>query len=155
MDRRLFDEYENNDYNKLLLFNDKTHIFKEIVQTEKLEYYDASACTISNQGARIELKSREINTFQYETLFIEDTKLNLIVDYMIFKDFPLYINFMGDGNTIVFNLNFANWSKRPVYKKCRTYSPSYQSWEYQGKNFLPISEAYIYNKDGKLIQKPK
>lgn len=154
MDIRIFDYYENSDYNKLLDFNNKTHIFKEIVPAEYMEYYDASACTITNQGSRIELKSRKATTFQYDTLFIEDTKLNIIVDYMIYNDLPLYINFMEDGNTVIFNLNFSKWKNRPDYKKQRTYSPSYESWEYQGKNYLPISEAFIYDKEGKLLQKP-
>ena len=34
MDIRIFDYYENSDYNKLLDFNNKTHIFKEIVPAE-------------------------------------------------------------------------------------------------------------------------
>ena len=73
-----FDENEKTDYEKLITFNEKTGIFKYISPSERLSYYDASACTITENGARIELKSRNISTFQYDTLFIEDTKLNIV-----------------------------------------------------------------------------
>ena len=131
MDKQLFERYETEDYDKLIAFNEKTGLFRQIVPTVKMEYYDASACTITDTGARIELKSRDISTFQFPTLFIEDTKLNIVLDYLCYGDAPLYVNFMADGNTVIFNLDFSKWKVRPEYKKQRTYSPSYQAYEYQ------------------------
>lgn len=152
MDKQLFDHYEYTDYDKLITFNEKTGLFKEIAPTERLTYYDASACTITDMGARIELKSRDASTFQYPTLFMEDTKLNIVLDYLFYGDSPLYVNFMADGNTVIFNLSKLNI--RPKYEERRTYSPSYKCWEYQGKNGLYLSDAFIYDSNGNLIQKP-
>ena len=152
MDQIYMDNCEDEDFKLLVKFNEKAGLFKEMVSTERLTYYDVSASTVTDIGARIELKKRDADTFTYPTLFMEDTKLNIVLDYLCYGDIPLYVNFMKDGNVVIFNL--SKLSKRPEYNERRTYSKGYNSWEYQGKNELDMCDAWIYDYTGNLIRKP-
>lgn len=152
MDQIYMDVCEDEDFKLLLEFNDNVHMFDELIHIGGNLHYDASGTTVDGRTARIELKKRDFPVSQYQTLFIEDHKsANLFYDYFVFKDEPLYINFLHDG-IAVFNLRRV--TKRPEVIIGRSKTKGYGGYEYNSRNSLYVQDAAIYNNDYKLVQIP-
>ncbi|MBP5421127.1 MAG: hypothetical protein J6Y78_01665 [Paludibacteraceae bacterium] len=164
MNKEYFKENEKSDYQKLVDFNKKKNLFKDLNQTPEKHYYDASGRTKDGQIAIIELKSRNAiltdenivssSTFQSNDLFIEDHKFtDIVLDAISFGYKPLYFNFLEDGHTIIFNL--LKLKRRPKrYNRIKIESKGYEKMEFASRQGLDIADSAIYDKDGKLIHKP-
>lgn len=147
-----FDVNEEDDYVKLITFNSKVGLFKELIQIKGNKHYDASGTTKDGRTARIELKTRNFSLGDYKTLFIEDHKTaNLLFDYICLNDEPIYLNFLNDG-IAVFNLR--RLTKRPEIDTKRTKSGGYGCWEYGARNALYVEDAAVYDTNNILIQSP-
>lgn len=170
MDKNYFEANETNDWDLLQAFNEKTHLFDELKQTEVKAATDGTGYTITKLGEtkywNIELKYRNLNllsdgrisgatdkgTFIDDTIFIEGHKAADMFFDSINGLIPLYINFLSDGTTVIFNLN--NLKKRP--KKTGTMnikSKGYGKFEVNKRQGLYLTDAAIYNKNGKLMKK--
>lgn len=153
-----FEEKETEDYEEFTKLNEDILHLKNIGRTPQLHHTDASGLTKDGRVINIELKQRDCDMDKYETLYIDDHKCcNLLMDYVVLKFIPIYINFMTDDTAIVFNL--SRLSKRPKITKQRTYSKGKQAYEYNDKQELYVEDAYIYKKDNngryKLIKSGK
>ena len=145
-----FQETEMEDYDKLVAFNEATHIFGELIPISGMKHYDASGYTIDGRGARIELKTRHNNLRTYDGLFIENHKIaNLHFDYLAFDDEPLYLNFCDDGIAL---FNLEQILTRPKINTFMTKSKGYQCVEYNSRNDLSLDDATIYDNNYKLTQ---
>jgi len=170
MDNNYFKENELNDWELLQAFNEKTHLFDELTPTKVKHHTDGTGYTVTRLGDtrywNIELKYRNLNlmedgrisgatdkgSFFDETIFIESHKAADMLFDTINGLTPLYINFLADGTTIIFNL--SNLKKRP--KKTGTMnikSNGYGKFEIAKRQGLYITDAAIYNKNGKLIKR--
>lgn len=159
-----------NDWELLKQFNEKTKLFDELTPTKEKHHTDVSGYTVTKFGDtkywNIELKYRNLNllddgrisgatekgSFFDETIFIESHKIADMLLDAIDGLTPLYINFLSDGTTVIFNLN--NLKKRP--KKTGTMnirSNGYGKFEIAKREGLYLSDAAIYNKNGKLIKR--
>lgn len=153
-----FEEKEEEDYKEFTKLNEDIFHLNNIGRTPKLHHTDASGLTKDGRVINIELKQRTFDMDTYKTLYIDDHKCcNLLMDYVVLKFIPIYINFMTDDTAIVFNL--SRLSKRPKITKQRTYSKGKQAYEFNDKQELYIENAYIYKKDNngnyKLIKSGK
>ena len=170
MDKQFFDKNEENDFEKLLAFNEATGIFDSIGATQQKYHTDATASTTNKFGEtrywNIELKDRNLNlledgrisgatdkgTFFDTTIFIESHKVADMLFDMINGLTPLYINFLSDGHILIFNL--SNLKKRPKKTGVMNIrSKGYQKFEIAKREGLYISDAAIYDKKYKLIKK--
>lgn len=170
MENKYFEENEKRDWELLTEFNNKTHIFDELKQTERKKQTDATGYTITKLGEKrkfnIELKYRNLNllsdgkisgatdkgTFIDETIIIESHKVADMLLDSIDGLTPLYINFLQDGFVLIFNL--SNLSKRP--KKSETMnirSKGYGKFEMAKRQGLFLIDAAIYDSNGKLMKK--
>lgn len=111
-----FNTMEKTDYEKLEQFQSERDWFAEIFQTPKKHPYDASGYTKDGRLAVIELKTRNAvltqnntlsgHNFNDSTVFIEEEKIaSLLLQYVINDAIPLYINFLQDGTTLIWNLS--------------------------------------------------
>ncbi len=141
-----FEEKEEEDYKEFTKLNEDILHLKNIGRTPKLHHTDASGLTTDGRVINIELKQRYFDMDKYETLYIDDHKCcNLLMDFVVSKFIPIYINFMSDDTAIVFNLSRLH--KRPKISNQRTYSKGRQAYEYNDRQELYIEDAYIYRKD--------
>ena len=164
MDKQYFDFNETTDYEKLIHFNQQTNIFSRLDQAPEKHYFDASGDTRDGRKCHIEMKARNAiltddftvssSTFNSDDLFIEDHKYaDNVLDAICFDSMPLYINFLMDGHTIIFHL--LKLKRRPKrYQNMIIESKGYGKMEIANRQGLYITDAAIYNKDGKLIHKP-
>ena len=165
MSNRYAADKEQDDFNKLTAFNKKLKL-KNLKQTDVGHYCDATG-EYNNKQINIELKSRNQNLIRNNnklqikgvekdyvdnTLFIESHKIaDMLVDYIINKSVPLYINFLNNC-TIVFNL--SKLTHKPIKKHIRAFSKWKESFEIQDRLALYLYDAYIYDDNNKLIYKP-
>lgn len=166
MNKSFFEDNESRDYEKLVEWNKKTNSFKFVEKAEDKLHYDASATTF-NRDFIIELKNRNAALYGQssisgqtgtgkgyvaDTLFIEQHKLaDLLLDYVVKGVEPLYINFLEDGNVIVFNL--AKLKNRPQkVRKTNIYSKGYERREEGTRFCLDIKDGIIYNEKGDVIR---
>lgn len=153
MNVEYFKHCESEDYEKLLSFNEKVGLFRELIPISGCLHYDASGVTIDGRTARIELKTRNMPYNRYETAFIEDHKTaNLLFDFITLHDLPIYLCFYDDG-ILVFNL--ARLTKRPEQITGRSKTNGYGGYEYNSRNSLYTVDAAIYDNNAKLIQSPR
>lgn len=107
----------------------------------------------NNEVVNIEIKSRECKINTYPTLMMETHKgYTLLEEYIKYKRIPLYVNFLEDGNAVVFNLLHSNG----YMKRGKADSRLYGDKESEYKYFLSLKNAWIYKKTNntyKLIQK--
>lgn len=117
---------------------------------------DASGYTTDGRYINIELKQRDISINTFNTLYIEAHKCgDMLLDYVIEKKVPLYINFLKDGYVVVYNL--AELKHRPYKVAKRIYSELYQGFELAKREELRLDDAWIYKKENneyKIIHKP-
>lgn len=164
MDKFFFESNEIIDYDKLVKFNNETHIFDNIGQTPSKHYFDASGNTY-DRCFSIELKSRNITllddgsisgctndgrTYTDKGIIIEAHKLADLVVEGMFGHEPLYINFLEDDTVLIFNLSKIR--HKPSRKaNMKISSRGYGYMELGHRHFLNINDAAIY-KHGKLIK---
>ena len=153
-----FEEKETEDFKELTKLNEDILHLKNLGRTPQLHHTDASGLTKDGRVINIELKQRYFDMDKFNTLYIEDHKCcNLLMDFVVLKFVPIYINFMTDDTAIVFNL--SRLRKRPKITKDRSYSKGKQVYEYSDKQELYVEDAYIYKKDNngkyKLIKSGK
>ena len=165
-----FETNEKQDFKKLIEFNSKTHLFDGIEETPEKHHTDATAYTSTKLGEirrfNIELKNRNLNllndgrlsgttsngSFYCDTIWIEDHKIaDMLLDYIDGLE-GLYINFLNDGKTLIFNLH--KLSKRPLKsKEMNIKSRGYGKFEMAKRQGLYIVDAAIFDENGKLIKK--
>jgi hypothetical protein len=145
------EKQEQTDYQLLVEFNEKALHLKNLTQTPELHHSDATGQTKDGKTINIEIKKRDITINQYPTLYIEAHKLaDLYLDYVTKDITPLYVNFLNNNYTILFNL--VKLKHRPDKTPKRIYSKLYNSYELSVREELLMEDAWIY-KDGKLIKK--
>lgn len=164
MDKKYFEEKENENWKLLCDFNNSTHLFDEIGRMHEYYHSDATGKTISKMGEErlfnIELKTRNVtltqsgnfkgDKFNENTLYIESHKVaDLLLDQVIDKE-GLYINFLNNNVVVIFNL--GKLSVRPKLEKKRIPSKGYQGFEMAFREGLHINDAAIY-KDNKLVKR--
>lgn len=167
MDRDYSLKFEEKDYILLRGFNDQVLHLTELGQTPKAHYTDASGYTTDGRYANIELKYREADltddlkmsaeTYVVDSIFIENHKIgDMLLDYVICKEIPLYINFMKNDYVVLYNLSRLKSRPRRTVKKI--YSKLYQGFELAKREELSLTDAWIYHKENdtyKLVSKPK
>lgn len=167
MNREFFETNEREGFEKLKALNDAVHLFPEVYQTPKLTDYDASATTIANNVYNIEIKIRHQvllddmrvsgvsnagNSYIEPSIMIESHKLasNLLHAHYD-NTTPIYVNFLDDGNIIIFNLHKLRYL--PQKKVTQTYSRGYQRKEGETKFYLSMADACIFDKNYNLIKR--
>ena len=164
MDNNYFMENEKTDFQLLEAFNEKTNLFKNLGQLEKYSMIDASGIT-DDCHLSIELKRRnqilqgkkisgctpQGKDYITDSLMVEAHKLaDLLLEYIMYRRCPLYVNFLADGSTIIFNL--AKLNKRPLKKNYQNiFSKGYERKENGDRFLLSLDDAIIYNKEGKKL----
>lgn len=142
MNEQYFKTNEKTDLQLLYEFNEEHKFFDSITQTKEKEQFDAIAWHKTRTFA-IELKHRFIPISRYKTLFIEDYKLAaLMLEYIINKREPLYINFLHDA-IVIFNLNKLSIKPKMTIKDIK--SEGYEHIQKQERRFeLNLKDAVIY-----------
>lgn len=142
MNKQYFNTNEKTDIQLLYEFNEEHKFFDAITQTKEKEQFDAIAWHKTRTFA-IELKHRFIPISRYKTLFIEDYKLAaLMLEYIINKREPLYINFLHDA-IVIFNLNKLSIKPKMTIKDIK--SEGYEHIQKQERRFeLNLKDAVIY-----------
>lgn len=167
---KFFSENESNDWELLLDLNEKTHIFDELTPSIRKHHTDGTGYTITKLGTtkewNIELKSRNLiltdngkisgctdkGAFIDDTIFIESHKAADMFFDQIEGLIPLYVNFLADGSTVIYNL--SNLKKRPVKTGTMNIrSKGYNKFEIAKRQGLFLSDAAIFDKDGNLIKR--
>ena len=142
MNEQYFKTNEKTDIQLLYEFNEEHKFFDAITPTKEKEQFDAIAWHKTRTFA-VELKHRFIPISRYKTLFIEDYKLAaLMLEYIINKREPLYINFLHDA-IVIFNLNKLSIKPKMTTKDIK--SEGYEHIQKQERRFeLNLKDAVIY-----------
>jgi hypothetical protein len=142
MNEQYFKINEKTDIQLLYEFNEEHKFFDSITPTKEKEQFDAIAWHKTRTFA-VELKHRFIPISRYKTLFIEDYKLAaLMLEYIINKREPLYINFLHDA-IVIFNLNKLSIKPKMTIKDIK--SEGYEHIQKQERRFeLNLKDAVIY-----------
>lgn len=170
MNKDFFKENELNDWNLLIDFNERVNLFDELTSAETKHHTDGTGYTITKLGTtkywNIELKRRNLiltddgkisgsstnGEFIDNTIFIESHKVADMLLDSIEGLIPLYINFLADGSTVIYNL--SNLKKRPVKTGTMNIrSKGYNKFEIAKRQGLFLSDAAIFDKDGNLIKR--
>lgn len=167
------DEQEKQGFINLNDFNNHYLHIQELGKTPKKTHYDASGFTTDGRPIEIEYKirnqvlinpntisghSKDNASYIASTIYIETHKVgSLMLDYLIYKTIPLYVNFLQDDTVVVFNLSMLKTRPKTVIKKI--WSTLYNAFELSKREELKLDDAYIYKKqdDNKyvLIKKPQ
>ena len=162
-----FEENEKNDLKKLFELNEKAHIFSSITPSKEKHYTDATGFT-ADRLFNIELKNRNQillrdgrisgcsqsgKDYIDETIFIEDHKLSdMLLDWLCNGLEPLYINFLSNGWTIIYNL--SKLSVRPKkYLNMKINSKGYRSMEFGNRQGLYLIDAAVYDDKYNLVKR--
>ena len=142
MNKQYFKTNEKTDIQLLYEFNEEHKFFDSITPTKPMEQFDAIAWHKTRTFA-IELKHRFIPINKYKTLFIEDYKFAaLMLEYIINKREPLYINFLHDA-IVIFNLNKLSIKPKMTIKDIK--SEGYEHIQKQERRYeLSLKDAVIY-----------
>lgn len=164
MDKKYFEDKENENWELLKDFNQQTNLFTEIGRMNTYYHSDATGKTINRFGEErkfnIELKIRNAtltqsghfrgDKFNEDTLYIESHKIaDLLLDQVIGYE-GLYINFLNNNVVVIFNV--GKLTVRPKLEKKRIPSKGYQGFEMAYREGLHIKDAAIY-KDNKLVKR--
>ena len=166
-----FSKTEKADWELLQAFNEHTHIFDELQQTEDKYHTDGTGYTTTGIGEarywNIELKNRNLilledwrisgctdkgKEFVDDTLFIESHKVADMVLDTINGVEPIYVNFLANGYTAIFNL--SKLTMRP--KKTATMnikSKGYNKFEVSKRQGLYLKDAAIWDNNYRLIKR--
>ena len=162
-----FEENEKNDLKKLFELNEKAHIFSSITPSKEKHYTDATGFT-ADRLFNIELKNRNQillkdgrisgcsqsgKDYIDETIFLEDHKAaDMLLDWVANGLEPLYINFLANGWTIIYNL--SKLSVRPKkYLNMKINSKGYRSMEFGNRQGLYLIDAAVYDDKYNLIKR--
>lgn len=162
-----FEENEKNDLRKLFELNEKAHIFSTITPSKEKHYTDATGFT-ADRLFNIELKNRNQillkdgrisgcsqsgKDYIDETIFIEDHKLSdMLLDWLCNGLEPLYINFLSNGWTIIYNL--SKLTVRPKkYLNMKINSKGYRSMEFGNRQGLYLIDAAVYDDKYNLVKR--
>ena len=162
-----FEENEKNDLKKLFELNEKAHIFSSITPSKEKHYTDATGFT-ADRLFNIELKNRNQillrdgrisgcsqsgKDYIDETIFIEDHKLSdMLLDWLCNGLEPLYINFLANGWTIIYNL--SKLTVRPKkYLNMKINSKGYRSMEFGNRQGLYLIDAAVYDDKYNLVKR--
>ena len=152
MNTRYFNDSEDKCWKSLNDLNQKKNYFKELTKSPSGSSWDASGITRDGRRAIIELKHRNAildgnsvsgTNFHSDGLFIEIHKhsslmLHWVVDGLI----PLYINFLQDGNVVIFNLLKLTHYKE--YNNLKVKSLGYEKMEMNARRYnLFLDDATI------------
>lgn len=166
-DKKYFEENEKEDLKKLIELNEKAHIFTSITPSKEKHYTDATGYTADRQF-NIELKNRNqllLNDGRISgcsqsgkeyidtDIFIEDHKLaDMLLDWVVNGLEPLYINFLANGWTIIFNL--SKLTVRPKkHMNMKIQSKGYKSMEFANRQGLYLKDAAIYDSKYNLVKR--
>lgn len=164
MNKNYFKHNEDEGWNRLQNFNAKTYMFQLLDRSLQSSQWDASG-VCNSQRVLIEIKVRNAvltpnlkasgATFMDDNLFIEDYKVAAILLEAKINNFvPIYVNFLADGNVVIFNLEKLTSYK--LYSNLSIDSKGYQATQDRTNRIgLLLEDATIYGKDGKLIRKNK
>lgn len=143
MNEQYFKTNEKTDLQLLYEFNEHYKLFDSITPTKEKEQFDAIAWHKTRTFA-VELKHRFIPISRYKTLFIEDYKLAaLMLEYIINKREPLYINILADNTVVIFNLLKLQHKPKMTIKNIK--SQGYEHMQMQERRFeLNLDDAVIY-----------
>lgn len=164
-DNAYFEEQERICHEKFTEWQDKTNFFDNTERMKKYHWSDESGTT-NNTDFNIELKNRDQilcqsgrvsgtskngGVYKEDTLIIEAHKVaDLLYDWIENGIEPLYMNFLENDVTIVFNLRKLKHPKKKRYDTIQ--SKGYGSKEADYRFHLPLKDAAIY-KAGKLVKK--
>lgn len=170
MGKSYYTEEEIKDYELLNHFNNKLKL-NEMGKAPSKHYYDASGYTSTHQYVEIELKNRNGELIDNKSVRMYTAKTNkpytattVYIEpqhYSRMKDdsewdkniIPLYINFLSDGSTIVWNL--ATLKKKPEWKYItHIWDEGKKNYKDEWRILLELEEAFIYDCNNNLIQKP-
>lgn len=164
LNTKYFNVCELTGVERLQEFNSLTDMFAFITPSAPKSQWDASGIC-NSQRVLIEIKVRNAvltpnlkasgATFMDDNLFIEDYKLAAILLESKINNFvPIYVNFLADGNVVIFNLEKLTSYK--LYSNLSIDSKGYQATQARTNRIgLMLEDATIYSKDGKLIRKNK
>lgn len=143
MNEQYFKTNEKTDLQLFFEFNEHYKLFDSITPTKEKEQFDAIAWHKTRTFA-VELKHRFIKLNKYKTLFIEDYKLAaLMLEYIINKREPLYINILADNTVVIFNLLKLQHKPKMTIKNIK--SQGYEHMQMQERRFeLNLDDAVIY-----------
>lgn len=166
-----FKKSEKKCWEKLQEFNALTNVFDYLEKTIEKWHSDATGYTVNKLGERrnfnIEMKNRNLNLlddgkisgttkagepFIDDNVFVESHKVaDLLLDGIEGLE-GLYVNFLLDGHTLVWNLH--KLKKRPFKSETLNIkSKGYNKFEVAKRQGLYLTDAAIFDKDGKLIKK--
>lgn len=166
MNSKFIEKNESNDWNLLKEFNETSNYFTDLIQREKYATSDASGVTFDGRTFGIELKKRnqvimndgrisgqtyDGKSYTADTIFIEAHKAtSMLLDYLYKGDEPLYINFLNDGWTVIYNL--SKLTSIPKKKHLTIKSKGYNREEGEYRFELPLKDAVIF-RNNKLYKK--
>lgn len=115
LNQQYFNSCEDKGWSLLNSLNDKYNFFTSLDRAEHSSPWDSSGITRDGREVLIELKVRKAvvtpqhtfsgSNFQDDTIFIEQNKHSNLMMMHVVKGFtPLYINFLLDGNVLIYNL---------------------------------------------------
>lgn len=152
-----FKESEEVCMDKLKQFNEGTGFFKSLTDrnatAEKTVEGDASGYTQDGRMVLIEMKNRNINLFDYETVYINAKKVaKMMLEHSIKNTVPLFIAFFKNGEVAIWRLD--RLTKYKYYPSVKSYSRGYGRDEYSEQIGLYPEDAIVYeNNNGKWSRK--
>lgn len=136
-DDELFEEFVND-----------THYFKTYKRNEQYSALDYSATDVKGRGCSIELKRRNFPHTKFDTVYIENEKIWLMINrYEQFGYIPLYFNFYQGDTLLIFDLRkIERPDKDLIYKKITIMNHGYEEKQKVWRTELPKSIATMFKK---------
>lgn len=152
MNTTYFNESEDKCWQSLQNLNNKKNYFKELTKAPSGSSWDASGITRDGRKVIIELKHRNAvldgnsvsgTNFHSDGLFLEAHKhSSLMLHWVVDGLTPLYINFLQDGNVLIFNLLKLTHYKQ--YNNLKVKSLGYEKMEMNSRRYdLYLDDATI------------
>lgn len=161
-DSQFFKRSEDAGWELLQQFNDKLRL-SNLGRTAEKSTFDASGVTNDGRKVAIEIKVRNMSLegcdrlsgagFTADTMFIEAHKVASMAAAMWTDDYlPLYVNFINNG--VVLYILSQSKGLREEDKLRKIKSNGYGQFEVCKRYLLPLTDAWIYDDNYKLIRKP-
>lgn len=152
MNTTYFTKSEDKCWDSLQNLNNKKNYFKELTKSPSGSSWDASGITRDGRKVIIELKTRNAildgdsvsgTNFHSDGLFLEAHKhSSLMLHWVVDGLTPLYINFLQDGNVVIFNLLKITHYKD--YNNLKVKSLGYEKMEMNSRRYdLFLDDASI------------
>ena len=148
-------ECEQRDWKLMNDFTDNADFFTKCYQLKQYNSIDAYALREgdSNKHYNVELKYRDMPHDKYDSYFLECDKYAELRRMSDNNRIPLYINFVSDGFTAIWNVdpNKGGFDVgEPVKRRSKDRYTSMQ--EKTAKYQLPLDKAVIYNSTYTRVQ---